>query len=138
MNFFLPMKPPTVTHQMQKVRVVKGKPVFYDPPEVREARQLFIAVLAPHAPAARLTGPVSLTVIWLFPKGSSHENGEWRVTRPDTDNLQKLLKDCMSAAGFWTDDAQVCREVTEKHWADDPTGIYIEVESLTGKEAPCV
>ena len=33
-------------------------------------------------------------------------DGEYRTTKPDTDNLQKLLKDCMTATGFWTDDAQ--------------------------------
>lgn len=34
-EFFMPMKPPTVTHQEKKWRVVKGKPVPYEPPEVR-------------------------------------------------------------------------------------------------------
>lgn len=77
-----------------------------------------------------MTGPISLRVIWLFPKGKSHRNGEWRVTKPDTDNLQKLLKDCMTRCGFWVDDAQVVSEAVEKRWADDPAGLYIEVQEL--------
>lgn len=32
-EFFMPMIPPTATHQEKKWRVVKGKPVSYDPPE---------------------------------------------------------------------------------------------------------
>ena len=62
---------------------------------------------------------------WCFPKGR-HRDGEYRVTRPDTDNLQKLLKDCMTQAGFWKDDAQVASELCEKFWAETP-GIYIRI-----------
>ena len=130
MYFFIAMNPPTSTAQMRKVRVVKGKPVFYDPPAVKEARNLLLAHLNLHKPKMPMLGAVMLKVLWLFPKGSKHKNGEWRSTKPDTDNLQKLLKDCMTQLGFWKDDAQVAREVAEKRWSDEPCGIYIEVEEL--------
>ena len=130
MNFFIAIDPPTSTAQMKQVSVVKGKPIFYDPPAVKEARNVLSAHLAMHKPDKPMAGPISLRVLWLFPKGKSHRNGEWRITKPDTDNLQKLLKDCMTRCGFWVDDAQVVREVAEKRWADDPSGIYIEVEEL--------
>ncbi len=130
MNFFIAIDPPTSTAQMKQVRVVKGKPIFYDPPAVKEARNVLSAHLAVHKPDKPMAGPVSLRVLWLFPRGKSHKNGEWRTTKPDTDNLQKLLKDCMTRCGFWNDDAQVVREVAEKRWADEPSGIYIEVEEL--------
>ena len=130
MNFFIATNPPTSTAQMKQVRVVKGKPIFYDPPAVKEARSVLSAHLTIHKPSKPLTGPVSLRVLWLFPKGKSHRNGEWRITKPDTDNLQKLLKDCMTRCGFWNDDAQVVREIAEKRWSDDPCGIYIEIEEL--------
>ena len=130
MNFFIAIDPPTSTAQMKQVRVVKGKPIFYDPPAVKEARNVLSAHLAMHKPDKPMAGPISLRVLWLFPKGKSHRNGEWRITKPDTDNLQKLLKDCMTRCGFWVDDAQVVREVAEKRWADDPCGIYIEAEEL--------
>ena len=130
MNFFIAIDPPTSTAQMKQVRVVKGKPIFYDPPAVKEARNVLSAHLAMHKPDKPMAGPISLRVLWLFPKGKSHRNGEWRITKPDTDNLQKLLKDCMTRCGFWVDDAQDVREVAEKRWTDDPCGIYIEVEEL--------
>jgi len=53
----------------------------------------------------------------------------WKTTKPDTDNLIKMLKDCMTTAGFWKDDAIVCSEVTEKFLAFHP-GIYVKVVSL--------
>ena len=130
MEFFIAIDPPTSTAQMKQVRVVKGKPVFYDPPAVKAARNMLSAHLAIHKPEKPMTGPVSLRVLWLFPKGKSHKNGEWRITKPDTDNLQKLLKDCMTRCGFWKDDAQVVSEAVEKRWADDPCGLYIEVNEL--------
>ncbi|MCD8109154.1 MAG: RusA family crossover junction endodeoxyribonuclease [Clostridiales bacterium] len=133
MEFFIAMNPPTVTAQMKQVRVVNGKPIFYDPPKVKEARQSLMGHLEPHKPDAPMQGAISLRVLWLFPRGKSHKNGEWRITRPDTDNLEKLLKDCMTAVGFWKDDAQVVRESVEKRWSDEPCGIYIEIEELEDK-----
>lgn len=50
-------------------------------------------------------------------------------TRPDTDNLQKLLKDVLTGLGFWKDDALVAVEHVDKRWADRP-GIYIKIEPL--------
>lgn len=127
-EFFMPMDPPTCTHQMKQVHVVNGKPVFYEPPEVKAARAKLEANLSHHKPEAPYQGGVRLLVKWCFPKGR-HHNGEYRITKPDTDNLQKLLKDCMTACGFWKDDAQVASEIVEKFWAEIP-GIFVRVESL--------
>ena len=128
-EFFLPIIPPTCTHQMKQVRVVNGKPVFYEPPKVKAARQKLRAHLGRHAPAEAFSGPVRLTTWWCFPIKGKHQNGEYRSSRPDTDNLVKLLKDVMTELRFWKDDAQVASEVIEKYWADIP-GIYVKVESV--------
>lgn len=124
------MIPPTATYQEKKWRVVKGKPVSYEPPEVAAARSKLTGHLAGHRPERPLDGGVRLLVKWCFPRGQ-HEDGEYRTTKPDTDNLQKLLKDCMTAVGFWKDDAQVASEICEKFWAEMP-GIYIALEELGG------
>lgn len=130
MDFFMKMIPPTVTAQEKKVAVVGGRPVFYEPTQVRQAKALLMSELAWNKPMDPITGPVELTAIWYFPKGKSHRDGEWRVTRPDTDNLQKMLKDCMTKTGYWNDDAQVVREVVEKRWSAEPTGIRIMIKEL--------
>lgn len=130
MNFFIAMHPPTATAQERKVKVINGKPIFYDPPAVKSAKELLSAYLAQHRPPQPLTGGLSLRVLWLFPRGA-HPHGAWRTTKPDTDNLQKILKDCMTRVGFWEDDAQVAREIIEKRWSNEPCGIYIEIEPLT-------
>lgn len=127
-EFFMPMVPPTCTHQEKQVRVVKGRPVFYEPAELKAARQKLTDHLAGHRPEEPYRCGVRLLVKWCFPKGR-HKAGSYRTTKPDTDNLQKLLKDCMTACGFWLDDALVASEIVEKFWAEVP-GIYVKVESL--------
>lgn len=127
-EFFLAMIPPTVTHQEKKISVRQGKPVVYEPEDLKAARQKLRAYLGRHRPEAPMEGGVRLLVKWCFPRGR-HRDGEYRITKPDTDNLQKLLKDCMTAEGFWQDDAQVASEICEKFWAETP-GIYIRVEAL--------
>lgn len=128
MDFFMAMDPPAITHQEHKVAVIKGKPVFYDPPELKAARQKLIGYLYQHKPVKRYECGVRLITRWCFPKGR-HQNGEYRIIKPDTDNLQKLLKDCMTACNFWRDDALVASELVEKFWSDIP-GIYIRIEEL--------
>ncbi|MBP1764157.1 MAG: endodeoxyribonuclease RusA [Firmicutes bacterium] len=127
-EFFVPIIPPTVTHQEKKVTVVKGKPVFYEPPELVDARQKLTAYLASHTPKEKFTGPLQLITKWLYPKGN-HEDGEYKTTKPDTDNMIKLLKDVMTGLGFWKDDALVASEITEKFYGDKP-GIYIRINKL--------
>lgn len=128
-EFFMAMEPPTVTHQEHKVAVIKGRPVFYDGPELKAARQKLTAYLIKHRPKEKYECGVRLIVKWCFPKGK-HDDGEYRISKPDTDNLQKLLKDCMTTVGFWKDDALVASEIVEKFWAQIP-GIYIRIEELS-------
>lgn len=127
-EFFMMMEPPTCTYQEKKVTVVNGKPVFYNPPELKAARQKLIAYLGRHIPDQPYQSGVRLITKWCFPRGM-HRNGDYRITKPDTDNLQKMLKDCMTTCGFWRDDALVASEVVEKFWAEVP-GIYIRIEEL--------
>ena len=125
-QFFAAMLPPTVTHQEKKVSVKNGKPIFYEPPELKEARAKLMAYLGKHVPDEPYTKAVRLYTKWCFPVGS-HKQGEYKTTKPDTDNLQKLLKDVMTDLHFWKDDALVVSEITEKFWAE-PTGIFIRIE----------
>lgn len=122
-------KIPTTTHQQKKVTVRNSKPHFYEPESLKNARDKFTSLLAKHVPPDKIDGPIRLTVKWLFPKIKGSTNGQYKTTKPDTDNLQKLLKDCMTELGYWKDDALVASEIAEKFWADT-VGIYIRVEQL--------
>ncbi|WP_433958781.1 RusA family crossover junction endodeoxyribonuclease [Cytobacillus horneckiae] len=128
-EFFMPMVPPTTTHQQKQVTVRNGKPVFYEPEDLKAARSKLVAHLGKHVPVEKYTKTIRLMTKWCFPVTGKHGNGEYKYTKPDTDNLQKLLKDCMTTSGYWEDDALVASEIVEKFWADVP-GIYIRIEEI--------
>ena len=124
LEFFLPIIPPTVTHQQKKVNVIKGKPVFYEPPDLVDARQKLTAYLAKHAPVEKFTGPLQLITKWCYPVSGKYQNGQYKTTKPDVDNSVKLFLDCCTAVGFWEDDSLVASLVVEKFYAYIP-GIYV-------------
>ena len=136
-SLFIPVIPPTTTYQEKAWRVVNGKPIPYEPAKLKEARQKLLSYLARYKPKTLqpFTNAVELQVKWCFPR-SGHQDGEYRITKPDTDNLQKLLKDCMTAVGFWEDDAQVCSEMVEKRWVrgirfgGTASGIWIHIHEM--------
>lgn len=127
MRFFLPMKPPTATHQQKRVRCIKGKPVHYDSQEIKAIRGMFEAKLSKHAPGKPFEKGVKLTVIWIFETKSKNKDGCPKLTKPDTDNVEKLFKDCMAKVGFFKNDAQVFDERVVKMWGILP-GIFVEIE----------
>ncbi|MBS6396695.1 MAG: RusA family crossover junction endodeoxyribonuclease [Clostridiales bacterium] len=128
-EFFMNMIPPTCTHQEKQVHVVNGKPLFYEPDALKTARSKLTGYLEGHKPEKKYDCGIRLLVKWCFPISGRHKDGEYRISKPDTDNLQKLLKDCMTSVGFWKDDALVASEIVEKFWAQVP-GIYIRIEEL--------
>lgn len=128
--FFMPMKsPPTITHQQKQVSVVDGKPIFYEPEELKAARAMLMAHLGKHKPEKLYMGPIRLTVKWCFPITGKHQDGEYKYTKPDVGNSNKLLEDCMEDLGFYKNDALIASLIVEKFWAKLP-GIYIKIEAL--------
>lgn len=126
---FLPGPPPTVTAQTRAVAVRNGRPCFYKPERLRDAEAYLTDRLLPIAPEKPFSGALRLTVHWLFPLARGKADGQYKPTRPDTDNLQKLLKDVMTHCGYWQDDSQVAAEIVEKRWAREP-GIRIEISLI--------
>ncbi len=82
-------------------------------------------------------GPLELTLTFAalrpasWPKKPTKTNPwpgfPWR--RPDLSNYTKIVEDAMNGVA-WLDDAQVCREVIEKVWANAP-GVKVTVRRLT-------
>ena len=128
LHFFLAMEPPTKTQQEHRIGKRKdGSLYIYEDRDLKEAR-LKLRHALNKVEHERLDGKIRLTVKWLFPRGS-HPDGEYKPTKPDTDNLNKMLKDEMTHTGFWKDDAQVVSEIIEKFWAETP-GIFVNIEEI--------
>ena len=121
--------PPTTTHQQKQVRVVKGKPMFYEPDDLKAARAKLMAHLGQHVPEKKYNNSIRVYVKWCFPVTGKHTDGKYKHTKPDIDNSQKLLFDCMTDLDYWKDDSLVVSLIAEKFWADIP-GIYIKIEEV--------
>lgn len=124
--------PPRTTAQQKKIAVkYDGTPIVYDSERLVKARQAFLAALTPFKPDAPLTEAIKLSVCWYFSTPKGGKDG-WKVTRPDTDNLMKLLKDCMTKLGFWCDDSQVVIEESYKmQFKAKPHGVVINYQELS-------
>lgn len=128
-QFFIPMKLPTATHQEKKWTVRKGKPYSYEPPAVQDARQKFTAYFSKFIPERKLKGPLVLTTQWIYLTDKKHPPKTWKATKPDTDNLVKLPKDVLTALRFWGDDGQVASETIQKFYDTIP-GLHVRIEEI--------
>ena len=120
--------PPRSTAQEKQYTQKNGRVIVYESKQAKAAKQLLRLVLAPYTPRKPLTGAVALYVTWRFPyKGKAH----FETTRPDTDNLDKALKDVMTGLGYWKDDALVAREHIEKIWHKEHPGLYVRIVDIS-------
>jgi len=86
-------------------------------------------------------GPVRLTIAAVYPwpktvtkKRLASIDGAWKSTKPDGDNIAKIVKDSMNKIAF-VDDAQCAVTTVFKVYGDKP-GLRVTLESLEGIQAP--
>lgn len=92
----------------------------------RAAWRALVERYAPVKPIAKGT-PVRLCVqLFYYRKG----NPAFKTTKPDGDNLLKIIKDAMTSAGFWEDDALVADERIVRYHSCLEEHVEIEVETL--------
>lgn len=96
-----------------KARPYFGKGRAFTPAKTAEAEAIFVQRAAISAPPSPLRGPLALEVRFYFevPKSWSRKKRAqvlpFHTSKPDADNLVKLVKDSMNGV-FWIDDSQVC------------------------------
>lgn len=123
--------PPRTTHQ-NGIRYTRfGKP--YKSKQWKEVEAYLFNGMKEYVPAKPLESAVKLSVVWAYPAKRKKDIGKPKVTKPDTDNLNKGLKDVMTSAGFWVDDNQVAIEHIEKRYEKDGF-IEIEIEEVKDDE----
>jgi Holliday junction resolvase RusA-like endonuclease len=94
--------------------------------ELNEAKKVFMLHFAKKRPDEPLDGTYQLTVVFTFPwlKGHGKRLQERcrairKNTKPDTDNLVKVFKDCLEKSGCIVNDSRIARETVEKRHGDD-------------------
>jgi Holliday junction resolvase RusA-like endonuclease len=82
--------------------------------------QAAVEVVARRVAAERgkQTGPLTVVVDFTFPTKVASRHGQPHTFRPDTDNLAKLVLDCVMRAGLIADDSAVSCVVARKTWGN--------------------
>jgi len=114
-----------------------GKRITYTPEKTSAAEYDFQIQAMWHRPDIPFTGPLVLRAKFyrMIPKSFSNrrrdyaEAGKLRpATKPDLDNLVKLVKDAMQGI-FYANDSQIVRIEAEKWYSENPR-IEIILEKL--------
>jgi len=89
------------------------------------------------------TGPVEVTILidWPIPKSFSKKKRAAAmvydihpITKPDVDNLGKIVCDALNGVAY-RDDAQVVRLTVEKRYAAQPC-LYVTIMEIEEREKP--
>ena len=122
---------PKGTAQMKGTAYQGGRIHHYEKKEVRQLRELYHHKIFKYFHTTKqdiphLDGAVRFSAIFNYSVKDKKKWGLPKTSRPDSDNIVKLLLDVCSDLNMWDDDAQVaCLEV-RKFYAENPS-ICIEV-----------
>lgn len=136
-RFTIPSKP--AGQPRARVGTIGGHARAFKGAKARLLEQDVLAFAAPAAPAVRFEGPVRIRIDARMPIPAGWP--AWRqeaalagairpTTRPDADNVAKLILDALNRSGrFWRDDAQVVELVATKFYGAAPETI-VEVHGV--------
>jgi Holliday junction resolvase RusA-like endonuclease len=131
-SFFVNMVP------VAKARARVTRKGTYTPKKTEDAERLIAwECKKAMAGAKPLEGPVKLIFTAFFPIPKSwpkkkQAEARWHVVKPDSDNIEKLLKDALTHIA-WKDDCQVafCTKLKRYVWSKYPDpGLWIEFGEL--------
>ncbi len=110
---------PSATPQQRKI----GGKGTHPTAGLKVARATWQALLEKHRPEKPMTKPVILGVKLYYhtKKPGIHA----KTTRPDGDNLLKIIKDAATKAGWWKDDALVFHESIGRFLMGEEDSVYI-------------
>lgn len=128
MKFYVRMDEVPKTTAQQKKFSTKTK-TFYKTSKIKQSEYLLVRALSGRQPRKTYDTPIKLSVTWLFPHTKKSKDGERKGTRPDLDNLQKLLQDIMCKLGYYKDDSLITDLTLKKRWHRH-SGLIIEINEV--------
>ena len=128
LKFFTPIAVVPRTTAQQKKFSTKTK-TFCNTGNLKKSKATLQRALSGFQPEKEYTTGIRLKVVWAFEPTQKSKDGERKATRPDLDNLQKLLQDVMCDMGFYKDDGLITDLEVSKRWHKN-SGLYIEIEEV--------
>jgi len=145
-TIYIPCVPPKATHQGSAMilRRKDGSPFVGKAAGSAgaKAKRNLLNLLLVHTPKVPFEGATEVHVKLIFPwrKSEPKKNKEQgqipMITKPDLDNLSKMILDSMADANWFTGgDQQVYHLSLSKYWGDaDKIGIYISTKGESWKK----
>lgn len=128
MKFYVKMDEVPKTTAQQKKFSTRTK-TFYKTSKIKQSEYLLVRALSGRQPRKTYDTPIELSVTWLFPNTKKSKDGERKATRPDLDNLQKLLQDIMCKLGYYKDDSLITDLIIKKRWHRH-SGLIIKINEV--------
>ena len=116
-----------------------GSARVYDPGTAEGWKGAIALAAREHLPTAPLQGPIRVSATLMFRRPKAHyiagkvERGLrpgaplYHTGKPDRDNCEKAVTDCLTTLGMWRDDGQVCGGEVVKVYSDAP-GAEIRID----------
>ena len=143
-QIFIPCVPPKATHQGSAMilRRRDGTPFVGKASNSAgaKAKKTLLTLLLCHAPKRSFEGPTEVEVKLVFPwrKSEPKKNKALgimpMVTKPDLDNLSKMIVDSMADANWFSGGDQQVHLLTLSKWWGDEVGITITTKGNNGTE----
>lgn len=128
-EFVIPGEP--VAKGRPRISSRRGRVRAYTPAKTRAAETSLAFLAKAHRPKEPIPGPVDLTVTFILPIPASWPRKKRaaatlapHTSKPDLDNLVKLVKDSLTGI-FWLDDKQVCRVTASKIYGPTPRTVVV-------------
>ena len=127
-TFCVPGKP----SPKARARTMRSGITFTPKPTQLAEGKVLECYLAAYRDAPAIEGPISLSIFIQFAVPASWSKKKkseafFHVSRPDTDNIIKLVTDALNGVA-WNDDSQVCVLYARKVYGDE--GISVKIEEL--------
>lgn len=132
--FFELPENPKGTAQMKGTSFQGGKIHHYEKKEIRELRalyhhEIFKFFYTNKMQVPHFDGAVYFSVTFTYSIKDKKRWGQPKTSRPDADNIVKLLLDVCTDLEMWPDDAVVADLHVRKLWGDKPS-VRITIEPL--------
>lgn len=144
LELYLPIDPADIPSAQQKGAMVRnGRIMFYEKSKVKTARKLITSTLLDLADGQRCEhSAYCVTIVYVYRPSTIKRKqfGMPKTTRPDIDNVTKLMLDAISDSHIaWADDGAVSTLVLRKRYAhsDEEAFVYIRIEEESYLKGAC-
>lgn len=107
---------------------INGKARMFNPGTAEHWKSQIAKSVQDYLPDQPHEGPMIVSMSFYFKRPKSHFTKKGKLTKsaqaekmyhtskPDFDNLEKAVSDCLTEIGFWKDDSQVVQWAGYKFW----------------------